>query len=156
MKPKSKMIRYPTQFMSIGAIRCLFLSCYDRGQSPILTLGPSWPFTCFLLGFAGMIFAYFSIIINYASNPNVIHLYIVYAGLALNLLLLFTGILKNPGIPKKFIKRLLKERLGKSLTGDGELSDEADDSQDLEAGSKTASKQKQAIKNNLCYHCKVE
>jgi hypothetical protein len=30
-KPKSTFIRYPTQCMRVGAIKCLFLSCYDRG-----------------------------------------------------------------------------------------------------------------------------
>lgn len=62
-KPRSKIIRYPTQCMEIGAIRCLFLSCFDRGQSPLLSLGPSWPFTCFLLGFAMMILCYFVVMI---------------------------------------------------------------------------------------------
>ena len=113
-KPKSRIIRYPTQCMSIGAIRCLFLSCYDRGQSPFLTLGPSWPFTCFLLCFAGMILAYFLVMINMANNPNPTHLTICYFGLGINLLILFAGILGNPGIPKQVTKRLLKERLGKS------------------------------------------
>lgn len=66
-----------------------------------------------------------------ASNPNKWHLYACYAGLVTNLLVLFAGILKNPGIPSVVVKRLLKERLGKSLSGEGELSDE--DSVDLEA-----------------------
>jgi hypothetical protein len=100
--------------MNIGAIKCLFLSCFYRGQSPLLTLGPSWPFTLFLLGFAAMILAYFIIMINMASNPNIIHLYICYGGIGLNLLVLFGGILKNPGIPQVVIERLLKERIGKS------------------------------------------
>jgi hypothetical protein len=52
--------------------------------------------------------------INMASNPNIIHLYICYGGIGLNLLVLFGGILKNPGIPQVVIERLLKERMGKS------------------------------------------
>lgn len=70
-----------------------------------------------------------------ASNPNIFHLYIVYAGLVFNILVLFAGILKNPGMPQKVIKRILKERLGKSQTGEGELSDEADETHDIESGS---------------------
>lgn len=119
--------------MNIGAIKCLFLSCYYRGQSPLLTLGPSWPFTLFLLGFAAMILAYFIIMIKMASNPSTVHLYICYGGIGLNLLFLFAGILKNPGIPQVVIERLLKERMGKSQTGEGDLS-EPEENNDLESG----------------------
>ncbi len=69
-----------------------------------------------------MILCYFLVMINMASNPNLTHLYTCYAGLATNLFVLFAGILKNPGIPKQVIKRLLKEKLGKSVSGEGELS----------------------------------
>jgi len=122
--------------MRIGEIKCLFLSCYDRGQSPVLTLGPSWPFTIFLLFFAGMILVYFAIMISMAKNANPIHLNACYGALGLNLLILFTGILKNPGIPKPIILRYLKERLGKSQTGEGDLSDNEDEGEDddLESG----------------------
>ena len=152
-KPKSKIIRYPTQCMEIGAIKCLFLSCYDRGQSPFLSLGPSWPFTCFLLGFALMILVYFVVMIKMASNPNTVHLYACYLGLATNLFVLFAGILKNPGIPSAVVKRLLKERLGKSQSGEGELSDE--DSVDLEAAMPANPLERRKGKL-FCNDCKIE
>ena len=73
------------------------------------------------------------------SNPNVVLLFMVYTGLFFHIIVLLTGILKNPGIPQKVIKRILKERLGKSQTGEGELSDGPDDSLDLETGNITTS-----------------
>ena len=61
-RPKSKSqvgVRYPTQYMLVGEIHCIFLSCWNRGRSPFLSLGPSWPFTLFLLLLAALILGYF-------------------------------------------------------------------------------------------------
>ena len=54
---------YPTQYMRVGAIHCLFLSCFNKGRSPILSLGPSWPFTLFLLLLATLILGYFTMML---------------------------------------------------------------------------------------------
>jgi hypothetical protein len=92
--------------------------------------------------------------INMASNPNIYHLYTCYAGLALNLFVLFAGILKNPGIPQLVIKRMLKERLGKSQSGEGDLSS---DEQDLEAGKKEPSTSKAPVRSKrFCNDCRIE
>jgi len=48
--------------------------------------------------------------------------YISYAGLLMNVLVLFTGILKNPGIPYQVIDKALKQRRGK-----GDQLDSSDD-----------------------------
>ena len=54
---------YPTQYMRVGAIHCLFLSCFNKGRSPIISLGPSWPFTLFLLLLATLILGYFTMML---------------------------------------------------------------------------------------------
>ncbi len=40
-------------------------------------------------------------------------LYVSYTGLAINLLVLFAGVLKNPGIPQPIFDKILKDQLGK-------------------------------------------
>ena len=107
-KPKAKIrltrsakvgARYPSQYMKIGEIHCIFLSCFDHGQSPILTLGPSWPFTIFLLFLAAMILCYFVMMISMGQKAHVLHKGWCYLGVAANWSILLGGILKNPGIP---------------------------------------------------------
>ena len=46
-----------------------------------------------------MIVVYFLIMVSMAKNANPYHLAFVYALIATNLLILFGGILKNPGVP---------------------------------------------------------
>ena len=101
VKPKKKKSykKYRTQCMKVGEVKCLFLSCYYSGRSPLLTLGPSWPFTCFIVFFAAMIFVYFMVMLSMAGEQAGNKVYISYAGLLMNVLVLFAGILKNPGIP---------------------------------------------------------
>ena len=67
-KSSSVGVRYPSQFMKIGEIKCIFLSCFNRGRSPFLSLGPSWPFTLFLLVLGGLIFGYFVMMISLAQD----------------------------------------------------------------------------------------
>ena len=114
--------------MKVGELKCLFLSCFYGGRSPFLSLGPSWPFTIFLLFFAGMILVYFLIMVSMAKNANPYHLAFVYSIIGLNLLVLFGGILKNPGVPQIYIDRILKEQMGK-----GEDADASSDEEDIEA-----------------------
>ena len=104
-----KQVRYRTQCLKVGAVKCLFLSCWDMGRSPLLTLGPSWPFTICLLFFAFMILTYFLLMLSMAKDGDGWFMYVSYAGLALNLLVLFGGILKNPGIPQPIIDKILKD-----------------------------------------------
>lgn len=85
--------------MKVGEVKCLFLSCWYEGRSPLLTLGPSWPFTCFILLFAGMIMCYFLLMLSMCGPAAGNNVYYSYAGLTINMLTLFAGILKNPGIP---------------------------------------------------------
>lgn len=67
-KKKKGRRTYPTRCMKVGEIKCLFLSCYYGGRSPLLSLGPSWPFTFFLLFFGGIIFIYFCFMLSMAKN----------------------------------------------------------------------------------------
>ena len=85
--------------MKVGELKCLFLSCFYRGRSPVLSLGPDWQFVIFLLVFAGMILLYFLVMISIAKTANIYYLIFVYALIAINLIILIGGILKNPGVP---------------------------------------------------------
>ena len=51
-------------------------------------------------------------------------MYISYSGIVINLLILFGGILKNPGMPQAIIDRVLKEQLGKGEDADWESDDD--------------------------------
>lgn len=94
------------------------------GRSPLLTLGPSWPFTICLLFFACMILTYFLLMLSMANNKNGWHIYISYTGLAINFLVLIGGILKNPGIPQPIFDKILKDQLGKGDDGDESSEDD--------------------------------
>lgn len=83
------------------------------GRSPLLTLGPNWGFTIGLLGFAGMVACYYALMLSLANDTTGPHMYISYFGICINLLSLFGGIFKNPGMPQPVIDRILKEQLGK-------------------------------------------
>ena len=100
--------------MKIGEIRCLFLSCYYQGRTPLLSLGPSWPFSIFLLFFGGFITGFFAFMISLLNNPESWKIYIMAIMLSINWLLLFSGILGNPGIAQSIIDHKLKQQLGKS------------------------------------------
>lgn len=77
-------------------------------------------------------------------------MYVSYVGLAVNLFVLFGGILKNPGIPQPIIDKILKDQLGK-----GE-DDESQSSEDDEEKSKS----EQSISTPQPYHwcriCQIE
>jgi len=91
-------IRYRTQCLKIGEIKCLFLSWWDYGRSPFITLGPSWPYTIFLLVLGIMIFIYFIIMLKMAAIENTMYRIVTYTGITINIIMLFGGILKNPGM----------------------------------------------------------
>ena len=90
---------YPSRCMKVGEIKCLFLSCFNQGRSPIISLGPSWPFTLFLLGFGCLIFVYFCFMLSMARRRDTVMFILAEMGLAVNIITLWAGILKNPGIP---------------------------------------------------------
>ena len=58
-KVKKIKVRYPTQFLMVGNIRCFFYSKFKQGRKPLLSIGPSWPFTIGLLVFAFLCLFYF-------------------------------------------------------------------------------------------------
>ena len=118
---------YRSRYMCIGQIHCIFLSCYYKGKSPLLTLGPSWPFTSVLIILGILILFYFYIMLSMATKAMFLHKLWCQFCIGLNIFALFGGILKNPGIPQELIDRILKEDAGK-----GEDNIEL---QDLESGS---------------------
>jgi hypothetical protein len=98
-KSKSTSTRYPTRCIYIGEIHCLFVSCYYGGRSPLISLGPSWPFTIFLVLFGVIIGAYFTFMLSMAKTKDSFMYILSQCGICFNVLVLLTGILKNPGIP---------------------------------------------------------
>ena len=84
--------------MKVGEIKCLFVSCHNGGRSPLLSIGPSWPFTFALLFIAGIYLGIFEFFLMMVPTFSVKY-WISQAGLTTNILILFSGILKNPGIP---------------------------------------------------------
>ena len=95
-----KGMRYPTQCMKVGEIACLFVSCFYRGRSPMISIGPSWPFTFILFFLTGVICVYFylMLLIN-GDKAHPTHRMWCYSTIVANMLCLILGILKNPGIP---------------------------------------------------------
>ena len=116
------------------------------GRSPILTLGPSWPYTLILLGLAAFILVFFLLLLSIAQTNDTYLRFITYAGICLNLLSLFGGILWNPGMPQAIIDRKLKEQLGK-----GE-NDGSSEEEDLELQQPTIRRTKQG----WCHVCQIE
>ena len=86
----------------------MFLSCWDMGRSPLLTLGPSWPFTTVLLGIGAMIFTYFCLMLSMVEKKDNWIIYLCYFTISLNVYSLLAGILKNPGIVQTIIDKKLK------------------------------------------------
>ena len=117
MKPKGKKKKkkkvsnatYPTQCMKVGEIMCLFVRCHNGGRSPLLSLGPSWPFTFALFFIGGIYFTMFQFFLSWVPTVSVKYC-ISQSGLAINILILLAGILKNPGIPQSHLDRILKEK----------------------------------------------
>lgn len=89
----NKIVSYPTQIMKIGEVKCLFLSCYYQGRTPILSLGPSWPFTLFLIFFGLFITGFFVFMISLMQSQYSWKVYMMASMLVINWLFLFAGIL---------------------------------------------------------------
>ena len=85
--------------MNVGSIKCLFFKYYNNGRSPLLSIGPSWPFTIGLLMFALFALIYFLWLLTLLKIVDHRIKYIGLAIIFINLTALFMGILKNPGIP---------------------------------------------------------
>jgi hypothetical protein len=62
-KKKTK-VRYPSQLMMVGQIRCFFYKHYKYGRKPLFSIGPSWHFTIGLLIFAFMALFYFTFMLS--------------------------------------------------------------------------------------------
>jgi hypothetical protein len=85
--------------MKVGEVKCFFFSFFNQGRSPLLTIGPSWPFMLGLLTFAFLASGYFLFMLSMLTKTSGFIKSIAYGLIVLNNLLLFTGMLKNPGIP---------------------------------------------------------
>ena len=77
---------------------CLFLSCWKKGRFPICSIGPSWPFTIGLLAFAGMVLAFMVGMIFMLKDEGHWMKNAGFTLVAINLYLLFGGILGDPGV----------------------------------------------------------
>ena len=92
---------YNTRCIKIGQIKCLFLSFWYGGRSPLLTLGPSWwPYTIILVGLSLLVLIYFVAMVHMASlDKNIVSLTLCFSGILANVALLMLALFKNPGIP---------------------------------------------------------
>ncbi len=112
---KKKKVRYPTQILMIGQIKCLFFKYFKHGRRPFLSIGPSWPFTIGLLVFAFGAFFYFMWMLTLLKILDVRVKTVVLSLMTVNIGILLTGILKNPGIPQAVIDRILKSQIKHSI-----------------------------------------
>ena len=76
----------------------------------MIALGPDWCFTPVLFVLGGFFSAFFEAIIYEFLDWNSPVWYVAQASIAFHWFILLSGILKNPGIPKQIIKRMLKQR----------------------------------------------
>ena len=76
----------------------LFFSCYKKGKFPICSIGPSWPFTIGLMVFALMCLGFLICMLTLLDENQATFWWITVASITINLLLLFGGILGDPGV----------------------------------------------------------
>ena len=100
---------FPTQVLMVGKIKCFFASWFNHGRTPLLSIGPSWPFTIGLIAFAIGATTYFLVLLSIYNTINAYLKLIFYFEIVLNLGMLFAGILKNPGIPDEYVLRVLQK-----------------------------------------------
>lgn len=87
------------KLIKIGNVYCLFLGWFDEGRSPIITIGPDYdPYTYILILIVLVILCMFL----YALKQTKVQagLYYQYIMFALNVIVLFAGVIRNPGIPQ--------------------------------------------------------
>merc|ERR1711957_1127033 len=89
-------------------IRCLFVSWYYSGMSPMLSYGPSCAFTICLMFLAAAFLGFFEFTLASCQNKHTIWFYLGHLRVVFNVLCLAAGILKNPGIPQSFVDKILK------------------------------------------------
>jgi len=92
-KSKKKKVRYPTQIRMVGQITCFFFKYYKHGRRPIMSIGPSWPFTIGLLTFAFGAFFYFLWMMTLLKILDVRVKFIAISLMVLNISMLLRGIL---------------------------------------------------------------
>eukprot|EP00347_Sterkiella_histriomuscorum_P020263 403338472 len=102
---------YPTQYLKIGELHCIFLSFYKKGRSPLFSIGPSWPFTIGLLVFAIGAAIYFTFMLNVLKKIDQRAKTVQSVLIALNFLALIIGILQNPGVPQSVFDFKLKQQV---------------------------------------------
>ena len=102
-KKRKTKVKYPTQVMMVGQIKCLFVSWFKRGRKPLLSIGPSWPFTIGLLTFAFLALFYFLWMLSLLQIVNIKIRLVAISLMFVNIGFLFRGILQNPGIPQSII-----------------------------------------------------
>ncbi len=93
----------PKQPKYIGAIRCFYLT--QTARYPHLSVGPTWGYTIGLFGFVAFCIAYFVFILKMVKNLSPAWHYCGWATIAIEIILLLTTFLKNPGIPKEIIAK---------------------------------------------------
>ena len=83
----------------VGNLKCFFISCYRKGQVPILSIGKAWHLSLLLFAAALPllgIFSYFDYTVVMVFNPKIA--YISFILIIINLLMVLKCLLGDPGI----------------------------------------------------------
>ena len=102
---------YSSRCMRVGEMRCLFVSWYYSGKSPLFSYGPSCAFTVCLMFLAAIFLGFYEFTLATCEEESSVWFYLGHIGVVFNVLCLATGILKNPGIPQVIIDKALKAGL---------------------------------------------
>ena len=118
---KGSIGSFPTRFQYVGNLLCLFCSCYKLGRFPVCSIGPSWAFTICLIWLAGLFIGCILYMMQ-LQDVDTWNYYIVSVTFTLNLTLMVSGIIADPGVSAKTY--LYYSKMYNQVDGDATSSDE--------------------------------
>ena len=86
----------------------MFLSWVKNGMVPVMSVGPSWPFSLLLFIFAGLAVIYVCFMLRIIWKNHTIGCLLIIGLCVLNIICLLAGILADPGVPIKIYHRYSK------------------------------------------------
>ena len=102
-------MNFSSRIQYVGNLKCVFLSFYLHGKSPIVSLGPHWRHTIALVIFSFLCQLYCVVLLSHISFKNnpigcIISGFLCF----INLLLMYATILSEPGVPASVYLRYSK------------------------------------------------
>lgn len=116
-------LTYPTRIENIGSLSCFFLSFYKGGTFPIISIGPSWPFTIGMLIFVALCVAYLLYMMTMIGEFKKLW-HTSFTFIIINLLILARAICGEPGIKENVYLNHIKRNLGAKLESPSLLTSE--------------------------------